>query len=703
MIILCCRSPFLIAVPKSSSFNSTAHAYAPYTPPALVGTEPSAPNMDGDTTGPWSYNDMLRIVSHEAPSCELCGEWAQHYLKAALRSDRSLRDAEVQRSAVLNAPLLTETALLREKLSSADAETALLREKLSSANAEIVRLRELNTNIDRDADEAIRDLKAQIRDLERGTNPRRRKVPRHRSRSRSPPTSHSRPASRPASPMLEDRDASPAPSSAAPPYLLARMDMSAAASPAHSPVDPSPAGGNLASRLADAVSLEPPAPDPAPATTRLAATTFYAALGFPSLHPVVSFSDHQYHCTARDAAGNINVDADSRFVYATGRLSEDGPAWSTSLITRDYLEEESTQKALAAALPLPIHNVVWGGRNGVLISALEDPSSEEAITTLLTTPRLYPKAAAYIERVQHTPPELREAIHQRALDRWLEMQAMRHRERKERGEVAGRPREPMPYNDLNTWKKWLRIMRDHPHSEGRFKFPGVPCVCKGYQVPHIEGVRALLEFLPRRKGSVVRGPLRDVFLRNAAILLCVPEQYQRVTTQIGVTITTPRRKQMYSTTQFGNETRLGVNDVARYFAYIGVTTDEAESWRAWAAAYIDMELEERPTSTHAQLLQQAREQARARINNDPNWVLTRVHITSPGYYNPATENSRAQRNTRRATERAPATFANAEAGPSSVPLDGESHMHHADDAQEEEVVRLGYGDDQNEDDRMGPG
>jgi len=44
---------------------------------------------------------------------------------------------------------------------------------------------------------------------------------------------------------------------------------------------------------------------------------------------------------------------------------------------------------------------------------------------------------------------------------------------------------------------------------------------------------------------------------------------------------------------------VGINDVARYFASIRVTTDKAESWRAWATAYIDMELEEHPTSTHA--------------------------------------------------------------------------------------------------------
>ncbi len=243
---------------------------------------------------------------------------------------------------------------------------------------------------------------------------------------------------------------------------------------------------------------------------------------------------------------------------------------------------------------------------------------EAALTALFMTPGKHRKALAYVERIRHTPPELRDEFHQRALDCWTDIQATLCQEREERGEAASRPREPSPYDDNATWKRWLRDMREHPQSEGNFKFLGIPCVCQGYQVPHIEGARALLGFLPRHKGSTIRGPLRDVFLCNAATLLCMPEQYQWVTTQIGVTITTPRRKQIYNTTQFGNETRLDVNDVARYFASIGVTMDEAESWRAWATAYIDMELEERLASTHAPLLQQAKEQARARIDNDPN-------------------------------------------------------------------------------------
>ena len=243
---------------------------------------------------------------------------------------------------------------------------------------------------------------------------------------------------------------------------------------------------------------------------------------------------------------------------------------------------------------------------------------EAALTALFMTPGKHSKALAYVERIRHTPPELRDEFHQRALDCWTDIQATLCQEREERGEAASRPRKPSPYDDNATWKRWLRDMREHPQSEGNFKFLGIPCVCQGYQVLHIEGARALLGFLPCHKGNTVRGPLWDVFLRNTATLLCVPNQYQRVTTQIGVTITTPRRKQIYNTTQFGNETRLGINDVARYFASIGVTMDEAECWRAWATAYIDMELEERPASTHAPLLQQAKEQARARMDNDPN-------------------------------------------------------------------------------------
>jgi hypothetical protein len=464
------------------------------------------------------------------------------------------------------------------------------------------------------------------------------------------------------------------------------------------------AGGDLASRLTDTVTLEPEpgALDPAPAARRVAIGPTRPHAEFPSLHPILFFADHEYRCTALDAAGNIDVDADAHFVYATRATTPDGPIWITSLITRDLLESEHAINAIRAAAPLPLFGRGGGGRDGVLIITYEDPQTEEAINALLTTPQKYAKAAAYIERVRHTPPELREPMHQRALERWSEMQTKRRQERKARGDVAGRPREPMPYDDIKDWKKWLKIMREHPHSEGNFKFPGVPLVCGGHQPAHIEGARALLGFLPRNKGGTERGPLRDTFLRSAATLLCVPEKYLQVVTQLGITITTPRRKQLYSPTQFGNESRLGVNEVVRYFASIGVTTDEAEAWRAWAAAYVDMELEDRPTSAHAPQLRRAKEQSHVRIKADPAWVLAGLHVSTPGFYDPARENTRPQRSMRSTTQHASAAPASHEAGPSSVTLDGDSRMRHPDDAQEEDVVSLGYEDNENEDDGMGP-
>jgi len=145
------------------------------------------------------------------------------------------------------------------------------------------------------------------------------------------------------------------------------------------------------------------------------------------------------------------------------------------------------------------------------------------------------KALTSVNRIRHTPPELRNELHQRALDCWMELQAMWRwdSEREEQGKVASRPREPSPYDDNATWKRWLRDMREHPRPEGK-KFLGVPCVCQGYQAPHIEAARALLGFLTRHKGNTARGPLRNAFLHNAAMLLCVPEPYQRVTTQLPV-------------------------------------------------------------------------------------------------------------------------------------------------------------------------
>ena len=61
---------------------------------------------------------------------------------------------------------------------------------------------------------------------------------------------------------------------------------------------------------------------------------------------------------------------------------------------------------------------------------------------------------------------------------------------------------------------------------------------------------------------------------------------------------------------------LGINEVAYYLASIGIIINEAETWQAWAAAYVEMELTEHLDSRHAQMLQQAQVCACACIDSD---------------------------------------------------------------------------------------
>ena len=88
---------------------------------------------------------------------------------------------------------------------------------------------------------------------------------------------------------------------------------------------------------------------------------------------------------------------------------------------------------------------------------------------------------------------------------------------------------------------------------------------------------------------------------------------------------------------------------------------------------------------HAQMLQQARDRARARIDSDSKWVVKKVHPNLPGYYNPA---------------RARARVKNAEVGPSNTNVENDATMHH--DA-ETNVVQLDYQNEKDEDTRMGRG
>ena len=658
---------------------------------------------------------MLSIVSHDNRACNTCSVWVHHYTSSALDGERSLTDAETQRASVIRSGLIAKNAALQQNNDSLQQANASLRceldavredldktrRRLSSAEDEIIRMHNENEDLECGSDRTINDLrdqvnslKFQLRNFEPGHTPHRRKAPRRGSRTPSPSRSRhtSSRASRPPSLMAEDRDGSSAHPTVAQPHpsRLTVMHSAASSSTASPPfVEPPPpsAGADLASRLADAASLAPSTPTPLSAAPRYVATPFIQSVGFLSSLPVLTFSDHRYDCTTLDVDGGIDYTAHSHFIYALGGMTADGPAWTTTLVTREQLLDDAISQAIAMALPLPPLRLVVGGRNGVLISPHKDPTSERGVTALFTTPSQHRKALGYVNRIKYTPPELRDEFHQRALDRWTELQATRRREREERGESAPRRHEPSPYADNFTWKRWLKDMRERPQSEGPFKYIGIPHVCQGYQTAHLDGAKALLSFLPHSKGGITRGPIRGAFLRAAATLFSVPEQYQQVLARLGQDISSTHVKRPYNATQFGDENHLGVNEVARYLATVGVTTAEAEKWRAWATAYIDMELEEHPDDVHAVDLRRAKQQARARIDSDPDLVLSRVHPDSPGYYNPVLENSRALRKASREARQSEAgSSTNAEAGPSSVILAGDEHTPpvHPDGAEEDE-------------------
>ena len=229
--------------------------------------------------------------------------------------------------------------------------------------------------------------------------------------------------------------------------------------------------------------------------------------------------------------------------------------------------------------------------NGVLISLEEDPTTEAELDRLFATPKRHGRAAAYVERIRFTPPELRGDFHSRALARWQGLQAER---RQAPGASAPRRAEPSPRANIGVWKRWLKDSREPPQSGGTFKYVGIPLVGQGYQTVHIEGTRALLSFFPLTiKGATVRGLLRDAFLRAAAALLCVPERYTQVLAQLGQGIAQGRRALYYDKGRFGTAANFGVNEMARFLASVGVTSDVAEQRRPWATAFVEMELNAR--------------------------------------------------------------------------------------------------------------
>jgi hypothetical protein len=172
----------------------------------------------------------------------------------------------------------------------------------------------------------------------------------------------------------------------------------------------------------------------------------------------------------------------------------------------------------------------------------------------------------------------------------------------------------------------------------------------------------------------------------------VPKLYPQAVSQQGQTIAQTRGVTAYDASKFGNAGQLGVNNVACYLASVGVTVTEAKGWRAWACAYIEMDLEMHPDSTYAPMLWLARTHARACIDDNQKLVLTRVYPTSPGNYNPTRECAIAERNAQQPAE--------VQAGPSWVVKSSDAVVHRS---VEDNNVQLNYQDQPDEDTSMGPG
>ena len=98
------------------------------------GTPVSTPRVGNVNHGPWSYNDVVHIVTHDGRVCKTCSAWALHYMMSACNHDKTLRQAKDLHDNAIRAPLAAEIATLREANES-------LRRELDWARDDLARLR----------------------------------------------------------------------------------------------------------------------------------------------------------------------------------------------------------------------------------------------------------------------------------------------------------------------------------------------------------------------------------------------------------------------------------------------------------------------------------------------------------------------------------------------------------------------------------
>lgn len=181
-------------------------------------------------------------------------------------------------------------------------------------------------------------------------------------------------------------------------------------------------------------------------------------------------------------------------------------------------------------------------------------------------------------------------------------------------------------------------------------------------------------------------------------LLIVLERYTGILSCLGVAISIQRLDQPYDAGHYGDVGELDVQGVACLLAAYGVSPAEAETWCAWACAYVEMDLEAHLTSSHAVTLRSARASAHERINTDLLWVIKQLNALAPSYYNPGcgAHGSRHQP--------AASLSTTAVTGPSLTTLDADVHMSPSPpDTPGENAIRVGYGDELSRETQMGPG
>ena len=108
------------------------------------GNSTPAPNSGGHP-GPWRYNAMLRLVSHDTHACSTCLAWKTHYTKSAMDDEPTLVAAEAQRGAVIRGDLAAENLTLQQQTTSLQQRNGALQRNNDSLQDTIASLcRELD-------------------------------------------------------------------------------------------------------------------------------------------------------------------------------------------------------------------------------------------------------------------------------------------------------------------------------------------------------------------------------------------------------------------------------------------------------------------------------------------------------------------------------------------------------------------------------